>query len=221
MIHGMLNLARVGKVIGDFAAVNLEELVGVIKTDLGELFRGKGAELRIVTPLPTIWGDSDRIGQLLANLIANGVKYNRSANPTIEVGAVDARDDGSTGNLINPGPNPAVTIFIRDNGIGIEPQFHAKIFQLFRRLHTHEEFEGTGVGLAICNKIVQAHGGRIWVESGLGAGATFFVRLQTQGSSASPAPSIATTESPARHDVALSQAKVDETNARRVSHFVD
>ncbi len=81
MIHGMLNLSRAGKVIEGFQRVDLEELIAIIKTDLGELIRSRGAEVRIAGPLPTIWGDRDRIRQLLANLIANGLKYNRSQNP--------------------------------------------------------------------------------------------------------------------------------------------
>jgi len=138
----------------------------VVKADLGELVRSKGAEIRTSGELPTIWGDRDRIGQLIANLIGNGLKYNQSKHPWVEVGTL-TQESGAW-----------VTLSIRDNGIGIDPQFHAKIFQLFRRLHTREEYEGTGAGLAICKKIVQAHGGRIWVESTPNEGATFFVSLK-------------------------------------------
>lgn len=111
-------------------------------------------------------GDRDRISQLLANLISNGLKYNQSAAPWVEVGTLDDE------------PGPWLTVYVRDNGIGIDPQFHTKIFQLFRRLHTREEYEGTGAGLAICSKIVHAHGGRIWIESEPNQGATFFISLR-------------------------------------------
>jgi chemotaxis family two-component system sensor kinase Cph1 len=178
MIYSMLNLARVGKVIGENTWVNLDELLSVIKTDLGELLRSRGAELRIASPLPRVWGDRERIGQLLANLINNGVKYNKSSSPWVEVNAIVEAGTGSPAPEVALSPNAEVTISVRDNGIGIEPQFHATIFQLFRRLHTREEFDGTGAGLAICSKIVQAHGGRIWVESTLGEGSTLFVRLR-------------------------------------------
>src|SRR5262249_12496385 len=100
-------------------------------------------------------------------LIGNGLKYNRSPRPVVVVGAVDG----------GKGPSSPSTIFVRDNGIGIEPQYHEQIFRPFRRLHRREEFDGTGAGLAICKKIVEAHGGRIWVESAPGRGATFFFTL--------------------------------------------
>jgi PAS domain S-box-containing protein len=214
MIHGMLNLARVGKVVGEYTLVNLGELVAVIKADLAELSRSKGAELRTVDPLPLIWGDHNRIGQLLANLISNGIKYNKSATPWVEIRVVDPAGGDSPGVLSGADPTADVTIAITDNGIGIEPQFHATIFQLFRRLHTREEFEGTGAGLAICNKIVQAHGGRIWVESSLGEGSTFFVRLPDRPSSASTTPRASTTASIAPLESSVSQVQLDEPNAR-------
>jgi PAS domain S-box-containing protein len=212
MIHGMLNLSRVGKVIGEFDWVDLDELVAVIKTDLGELFRSKGGELRLVSPLPKIWGDHDRIGQLLANLISNGIKYNKSPNPWVEIKAVEGAGVGSPGLVPDVNSLTDVTIAISDNGIGIEPRFHSTIFQLFRRLHTHDEYEGTGVGLAICSKIVLAHGGRIWVESALGEGATFFVRLR--GGPSSTTTPFSLTAQPPPYEAAVSQVPVDEHNAR-------
>jgi len=178
MIHGLLNLSRAGKVIGDFREVNLNDLVAVIKTDLGELIRSKNAEVRVRGRLPAVWGDPDRLGQLLANLITNGLKYNGSPNPCVEIGtsAAAGPDSADLDRDVEPGEDATITV--TDNGIGIEPQFHRTIFQLFRRLHTQEEYEGTGAGLAIAAKIVQAHGGRIWVESQPGQGATFFIRLR-------------------------------------------
>jgi PAS domain S-box-containing protein len=197
MIQGMLHLSRAGKVIGEFHEVDLEGLVAIVRTDLGELIRSKGADVRVVGPLPLIWGDSDRIRQLLANLIANGLKYNQSRTPRVEIGAIvpdgTSREDSDRA----AGHSRDVTIFVRDNGIGIEPQFQMTIFQLFRRLHSQEEYEGTGAGLAICDKIVQAHGGRIWVESSPGEGATFRFQLPAPpffASATSPSPAETETE---------------------------
>ena len=166
LIQGLLHLSRAGKVTGELEPVNLEEVVDLVKADLGELVRSRGAVIRTSGTLPTVWGDRDRLGQLIANLVGNGLKYNQSKDPWVEVGT------------LTPEAGSWVTLYVRDNGIGIDPQFHAKIFQLFRRLHTREEYEGTGAGLAICKKIVQAHGGRIWVESTPNAGATFFFSLK-------------------------------------------
>ncbi len=217
MIHGMLTLSRAGKVIGEFAPVNLQDLVAVIKTDLAELFRSKKAELRIKSPLPTVWGDRDRIGQLLANLISNGIKYNKSATPWVEVDVTTQAGDGSPDGALEPSVDPDVTIAVRDNGIGIEPQFHGTIFQLFRRLHTHDEYEGTGAGLSICNKIVQAHGGRIWVQSALGQGATFYIRIRSapsQSSMSAPTstPSADPPALPSPYETPVSQVSTDDSH---------
>jgi len=181
MILAMLHLSRAGKVLGDFASVDMNELLAIVKADLGELIRARNAEIRVVGSLPIVWGDWNRLTQLLTNLIANGLKFNRSPAPRVEVGCVETNRESESRNTPDPDrtdDDDYVTLSIKDNGIGIDPEFHQTIFQLFRRLHTQEEYEGTGAGLAICGKIVQAHGGRIWVESTLNAGSTFFVRLR-------------------------------------------
>src|SRR5262249_32722318 len=119
MILGMLNLSRAGKVIGEFQPVDMQELASVVKTDLGELIRSKGAEVRIAGPLPVVWGDRVRLGQLLANLITNGLKYNQSPEPCVEIGApstsgvVDA--DSGTGTGTDRGEDALLTV--KDNGI--------------------------------------------------------------------------------------------------------
>ncbi len=188
LIRDLLNLSRVGKVTAEFASVNLEELTAVVRADLGELIRSKGATVDIVGPLPKVWGDRSRLGQLLTNLVGNAIKYNEKSDPLVQIGVVSAGPAEQTVSAATPlnegfsGSTDEVeewlTLFVRDNGIGIEPQFHEKIFQLFRRLHTREEYEGTGAGLAICLKIAQAHGGKIWVESQPQYGSTFFVSLR-------------------------------------------
>jgi len=187
MIHGLLNLSRAGKVTDEFGPVPLAELVADVRADLGELIRSRQAELRLVSPDVVLSGDRRRLLQLVANLVSNGIKYNACAIPGVEIGTIAPADECQT-DLGSPGR--WVTIFVRDNGLGIDPRHHQRIFQLFRRLHSQEEYEGTGVGLAICCKIAQAHGGRIWVESTPAAGATFFVTLPR----GTPAP--ANSESP-------------------------
>ena len=167
LIRDLLDLSRAGKITDEFTAVDLGEVVETVRSDLAELIRARGAEVRVAKPLPTAWGDRTRIGQLLANLIGNGLKYNSGPDAWVEVSA-----------RIDPGGRTLV-VSIRDNGIGIDPRYHARIFQLFRRLHARDEYEGTGAGLAICQKIAHAHGGRIWVDSGVGKGSNFSVSLPT------------------------------------------
>jgi PAS domain S-box-containing protein len=213
MIQGLLKLSRAGKVLGEFAEVDLDLVLADVKADLAELLRTHGAEIRPASPLPKVWGDRDRIGQLLANLLTNGVKYNEHPSKWVEVAATCTTPDSDPSGALGSASAPSVTISIKDNGIGIEHQFHGTIFQLFRRLHPHEEYEGTGVGLAICNKIVQAHGGRIWVESEPGQGATFFVQLRGVPTTA-PAPQMnASNTSDTPYENRVTQVPSDERHA--------
>jgi two-component system, chemotaxis family, sensor kinase Cph1 len=113
--------------------------------------------------LPTVLADEIQLVQLFQNLIANAIKFHSAAAPQIEVRAEPA--DGEW------------TFSVQDNGIGIDPQFADRIFVIFQRLHGREEYPGTGIGLSLCKKIVERYGGRIWMESVPGQGATFYFTL--------------------------------------------
>lgn len=114
-------------------------------------------------PLPQVMGDTGQLAQLLQNLIGNALKFRGERRPTVHV---SAEREGTMWR-----------IGVRDNGIGIEPEFHQRIFVIFQRLHSREHYAGTGIGLAICKKIVERHTGRIWVESQSEKGTTFFFTL--------------------------------------------
>jgi light-regulated signal transduction histidine kinase (bacteriophytochrome) len=109
--------------------------------------------------LPTVIADEVQLTQLLQNLLGNAIKFRSTHPPQIHL-SVESRDN-------------EWLFSVRDNGIGIQAEYSKRIFMIFQRLHTSEEYQGTGIGLAICEKIVERHGGRIWVESALGKGATF------------------------------------------------
>jgi chemotaxis family two-component system sensor kinase Cph1 len=117
--------------------------------------------------LPTVMADSTQLMQLFQNLIGNAIKFRSNQPPKIHVGASRLED--------------AWLFSVRDNGIGIDPQFSDRIFVIFQRLHTRDEYPGTGMGLAICKKIVECHRGHIWVESQLGQGATFYFTIPVEG----------------------------------------
>jgi PAS domain S-box-containing protein len=165
LIDDLLTLSRAGRVINAPRPFDWDDVADIVRADLQDLIQRKKAVVRVEGPLPPVVGDRERVMQLLANLFANALKYNKSERPEVVLGA---RPDGDAS---------FATLFVRDNGIGIEAQYHEQIFRMFRRLHRREEIEGTGAGLAICKKIVEAHGGRIWIESEAGRGATFYFTL--------------------------------------------
>ncbi len=144
-----------------FASVNLNAVAAEAKDMLAEEIGRHGAALHI-GDLPTLTADREQMVTLFENLIANAAKYHRPGHPSsIDVGAeIDEVSGGWT-------------FWVRDDGIGVEPQYAERIFTIFQKLHGREEDEGTGIGLAICKRIVERHGGSIWVEPSPGGGATF------------------------------------------------
>ena len=158
LIADLLALSRVGREARAPAAVSLAEVVDDVVAGLASAMRDRGVRLTR-GDLPTIWGVRTQIEQVMGNLLGNAIKYlGDVAEASVEVGTVDR--------------GAFVECYVKDNGIGIDPAYHERIFEVFQRLK-EVEVDGTGVGLAIVKKIVQASGGRIWVESAKGQGATF------------------------------------------------
>jgi light-regulated signal transduction histidine kinase (bacteriophytochrome) len=130
--------------------------------------------------LPTIVGDRSQMNELITNLVSNAIKYNDNPLKTIEIGCLDS-DAAQCLQLEQPQldiPSGSQIIYVRDNGIGIDRSHFDDVFQIFKRLHTRDEYGGgTGAGLMIAKKIVDRHGGKIWIESTLGHGTTFYVSV--------------------------------------------
>jgi PAS domain S-box-containing protein len=178
LIDDLLTLSRAGRVINTPRPFSWDEAVETVRADLHDLIQRKQAIFRVEGPLPPACGDPERVIQLLSNLVSNGFKYNQSPRPEVVLGATapPGRPTPPPGQVAAPA-NDFVTLWVRDNGIGIDRTYHEQIFRMFRRLHRRDEFEGTGAGLTICRRIIEAHGGRIWVESEAGQGATFYFTL--------------------------------------------
>lgn len=162
MINDLLTYSRVGTRGEPFKPVDLES---VLKLVLGQLEAAISESRAAIThdPLPSIPGDYSQLARLFQNLIGNAIKFRGEEPPRIHISG-EQRDN-------------EWQFWVRDNGIGIEPKYTERIFGVFQRLHRQEEYSGTGIGLAVCKRIVERHGGRIWVESMPGEGSTFYFTI--------------------------------------------
>lgn len=163
MIEALLGYARVGRDGAPVDKIDLNEVIAGVRHDLAGLIARSRATVE-AGPLPAVSGDPVTLGQLFQNLIANAVKFRGEQLPEIVIGGGRAGD--------------WVTLWVRDNGMGMPAGSLDKIFAPFRRLPQAKDLPGSGIGLATCKKIASQHGGRIWVESELGKGSTFFVTLR-------------------------------------------
>jgi PAS domain S-box-containing protein len=186
LIDDLLTFSRVGRAEMQKANVNLDELV---KDTLGD-FQTETSGRTIVWeihPLPIVCADRALLRLVLLNLISNAVKFTgHRAEAKIEIGCVETvegrepRDESQTALPSTVDARPSTTIYVRDNGAGFDPQYAHKLFGVFQRLHSNEEFEGTGIGLANVQRIIQRHGGRVWGDGAVDGGATFFFSLPKQ-----------------------------------------
>lgn len=162
LIEDMLVFSRAGRSSLKKVRLDMKEVVGSCIASVCENMKQK-PEIKM-GELPQVFADKSLIEQVLINLIANAVKYS-SKNPKPEI-LIGSKEEGET-----------IVFYIKDNGAGFDMQYYGRLFQVFSRLHTLDEFEGTGVGLAIVKRIIEKHGGQVWAEGRLGEGATFYFKL--------------------------------------------
>jgi signal transduction histidine kinase len=162
LIQDLLSYSRVGTQAKVWEMVDCNQVLDSAISNLQLSIQESAATLN-PAPLPTLTANARQLTQLFQNLIGNAIKYRGKATPIVEIGCQQQQD--------------SYLFWVKDNGIGIDPKHSDRVFMVFQRLHTRQEYSGTGIGLAICKKIVEQHGGNIWVDSQLDQGATFFFTL--------------------------------------------
>lgn len=164
LIHNLLLLLKVnqGSLVVD--SIECEEILQEIFIDLGTLIHTTKADIKVLSPLPSIRGYPLEFKQLLQNLITNGIKFQKPGTPPQ---ILLSAEETSTEWIFS----------VKDHGVGIDPAFFTKLFEPFHRYYKHSEYEGTGIGLAYCKKIANLHEGKIWAESTFGEGSTFYFSI--------------------------------------------
>lgn len=162
LVEDLLNYSKLDKNIGDPLLIDINDIISNIIINNSNVLKDRKAEIFSNT-LPTINAHKSLITLLWQNIILNGIKYNSSKTPVIELGYFTKEHN--------------IVFWVRDNGIGIPPQYQEEVFRMFSRLHTSDKYEGTGIGLAFCKRIVDFYEGKIWFESIEGEGTTFFFTL--------------------------------------------
>jgi light-regulated signal transduction histidine kinase (bacteriophytochrome) len=162
LINALLTYSRVGTQAGKFQMTDFNQVLARVMKNLQIAVQEHNADVTY-EKLPVTMADTSQMEQLFQNLVNNAIKFHGEKPPRIEISAEKKENHW--------------LFCVRDHGIGIDPQYSERIFEIFQRLHSRQEYAGTGIGLAVCKRIIERHGGRIWVESQLGAGAAFYFTL--------------------------------------------
>ena len=171
LINDLLEFSRVSTRGKPLQPVDVNRVLGSVRINLSVAIQEANAQVTS-DELPTVMADETQLVQLLQNLVGNAIKFRGSEPPHVHVSAQVATTE--------------CVFAVRDNGIGIAPEYFERIFVIFQRLHARGEYPGTGIGLAVCRRIVERHGGRIWVESAPGQGSTFFFALSNRNGAQAP-----------------------------------
>ncbi len=166
LIEDLLKLSRISRIKNPYEDTDINGLMDSVIKRIEFDIKEKGVDLKIQKDLPAIKCDPIKISEVFLNLINNGIKFSSKNNkdkPKVEIGYADEDESHK--------------FFVKDNGIGIDPKYHAQIFGIFKRLHTADEYEGTGAGLSIVKRVIDDHNGKIWVESEAGKGAAFYFTI--------------------------------------------
>lgn len=166
LIKDLLDYSRVGKKDKPFEKVNIQKILQEVISDSRLRIKETNAKIIIENEMPEVIAVRFRIRQLFHNLISNSLKFKGKEDPVIRIACCggEENDDGWL-------------FYIKDNGIGIDPKYYDRIFGVFKRLYSRDEYPGTGIGLALCQRIVETHGGKIWVESEPGKGSVFYFTI--------------------------------------------
>ena len=181
LINSLLHYSRLGRAELQMHPVDLNDLLAGVLDVIQASARDKQVKFKILRSLPTVNCDRTQVNELFTNLISNGIKYNQKTEKIIEIGYLDSKNPVLLEKMLEYPDNtlPKTIFYVRDNGIGIRERHLESIFRIFKRLHGQKKYGGgTGAGLTIAKKIVERHGGEIWVKSDYGKGSTFYFTLQ-------------------------------------------
>ncbi len=166
LIDDLLTLSRISRIKNPYEEVDMKDLIRSVLSRVEFDIKAHRADVKAAGDLPVVRCDRIKMGEVFLNLISNAVKFsskNKNGSPKVEIGYTNRGE--------------AHEFYVKDNGIGIDKKYHKEIFRIFRRLHTQAEYEGTGAGLSIVKKVIDDHGGSIWVDSEPGKGAAFYFTI--------------------------------------------